>query len=170
MRLLSLHFGCQEKLCKKTTFCTKGSLHQVKVSSRKRLSNRWKNRNWSNAATALLPISQCCLFAWNNSYHTVSKEFNFSKKYSLTPKLQSKELFYEAKMSTSDGYSAIQKCSQTIEHLRHKNHTSELSNEVYNFVLPVGAKKLSAKVEIYSVFYLENLHILTTIAGNFLAP
>ena len=39
---------------------------------------------------------------------------------------------------------------------RYQYHLSALLNEVYNLVLPQGAQKLSAKVEIESLFYYRN--------------
>ena len=44
-------------------------------------------------------------------------------------------------------------CSHTLELLQHQYHTSGLSKEVYNFVLPQGAQKLPAKVQIKSPIY-----------------
>ena len=53
------------------------------------------------------------------------------------------ELFYEAKVPISDGYSMLQKCSHTIEDYWHKYHTPEVS-KVYNFVLAQETQKSSA--------------------------
>ena len=53
-------------------------------------------------------------------------------------------LFYEAKLSFSERYIAMQKCHHAIELLSHSYHTSALLKEVYNFVFAQGAQKLPA--------------------------
>merc|ERR1712051_421261 len=44
-------------------------------------------------------------------------------------------------------------CSHPLELPQHQYHTSGLSKEVYNFVLPQGAQMLPAKVQIKSLIY-----------------
>ena len=53
-------------------------------------------------------------------------------------------LFYEAKLTFSDRYIAIQKCHQAIELLRNLYKTLALSKDVHNFIFAQGAQKLPA--------------------------
>ena len=60
-------------------------------------------------------------------------------------------------MSISDGKSTAQKCSHTT---RGNITKPALLNEVCNFVLAPGDKKLSAKVEMLKVcFTMETTHL-----------
>ena len=60
-------------------------------------------------------------------------------------------LFHEAKLPTSERYSATLKCNQTIGRQRHSCRTLALPKEVHNFDLTQGAQKLQIiKVDLLS--------------------
>ena len=105
------------------------------------------------------PFQKNCLGKVSHFEKLVREQFLLLSRYIYPCGVQLKsdqtaqQPLYEAKLPFSEWCGTMKSCNHALELLQNYYHTSGLSKEVFNFVVPQGAQKIPAKVQMKSPIY-----------------